>query len=195
MNAPHLSTQLPFNFILSDGLHAPKVLAAEMGALLSHGLLASGAEGRAEQRVLVAWDDCGEGGNDRLRRAVEGPLRSQFLKAGLGPQVCWTRVLFNGWVGTSEHQHGCCLLSTFDLREWFTHERAAPPSSTTPAAEAARALFASARESLVCMPTAAAGTAASKAAVAPKGVKGNKGKGHGKAKGNKSPKRVPSWLG
>ena len=167
----------PFNFVLSDGLHMPNALSKEMSALLFHRLLAGGgragllskyippggrararvkgggaaAEG-APEKVLVAWDDCDENSKTHkaMKATVEGSLLRKFSRARLGPQVCYTHVTLNGWIGTGERPHGCCLMSTYDLREFFREEDAAPAASTSPAAKFARALFAQARANMRC---------------------------------------------
>ena len=155
----------PFNFVLSDGLHTAGALRAEMAALLEHRLLAgsdaagagagagastSSRGGGKTARVLIAWDDCGGLENEKLRKAVEGPLYAQFKAARLGPTVCYTRVSIPGWIGQGEHEHGCCLLSTFNMREWFKPEHAAAAASSGPAAAFARQLFKSATTRMRC---------------------------------------------
>lgn len=162
-------TEPPFNVVLSDGLHQPHALLAEMRALLEHGLVGSKAStnkarateataeavaspfpsqhaGQHAPHVLIAWDDCSKS----LRDTVEGPVRKLFLKSRPGSLICYAHVLVNGWVGEIEAPHGCCLLSTFDLREWLQPNHAAPPESSTPTAKYARDVFASARAGLTC---------------------------------------------
>lgn len=143
MHAP--GAGVPFNFILSDGLHTSSALAAEMTNLLSHNLFTPRAS-------VIAWDDCGgPAGNEKLRRAVEGPLLKMMRAAH--PTVCYARVEIGGWVGEAEPHHGCCVISTFPAawtRSLFERASAAPPSESSPAAVAARAIFAQARKSMQC---------------------------------------------
>merc|ERR1739848_237497 len=85
-----------------------------------------------------------------LNHGLVGAVRKLFIKARPGSQVCYAHLPINGWVGENEYAHGCCLLSTFDLRKWFEPKHAALPESSTPTARYARDTFSLARAGLTC---------------------------------------------
>ena len=41
-------------------------------------------------------------------------LLLQVAEARPGARVCYVRVEINGWIGSGENFHGCCMISTGD---------------------------------------------------------------------------------
>ena len=87
--------------------------------------------------TIMLWDDC----SGTLQNTVETSLFERIIAANMPHRVCYVRVEINGWIGTSEGQHGCCLVSMGDnlqLGDLFKPEYAATSGSNSNSATFSR---------------------------------------------------------